>query len=550
MGRHSASVTSGNRRRPVIITIVGALVISLGAVFMVNSFGNENSADEGPLSNADCDTPVTVSLSTTPEMKAQLETAAKALTGRDDSRTPCTNFSINAVAPAAVAQAVAAGDEQIPDLWVPDSSLWVARADDGQSLPTVAVPSLATSPLVLVGESATFADTSSWLGVFSKAPPALLDPLSSSIGAAALLAVQAERAKTSASPNQIAQVLVPLAQKHGSMAKAYTDLNGLFTRAAQEGSNLVVPSSEQAFVAFQEAHPDSGLKAIVPGTGTLLLDYPLVVTAKDDVERVTETAKLLGQQLRSAAGSEGTDKAGFRSASRDPLTGGRGVGAVEVLGKPQPQHAEEVLQQWATLALSAHSLAVIDTSGSMNEKVGGGKRRIDLTIAAAESGLKMFPDSAALGLWSFSTKQPPAKPLDWQPLVPIRKLSAQQRVEMVTALRQLGNKANGGTGLYDVAIAAYRTVQDGFDPKAVNAVLIFTDGKNDDPGSISLDEAVRTLQSLRDPARPVRIIALGMGPDADQTELDKLARATGGRAYVARNPADLQAVFIDALQNR
>ncbi|MFC0623018.1 VWA domain-containing protein [Kribbella deserti] len=533
----------------MVITIVGAMVLSLGAVFMIKSFGTENAAGEGPLASTDCETPVTVSLSTTPELKPQLESAAKALTSRDDSRTPCTSFNIDAAHPAAVAQAVAAGDEQIPDLWVPDSSLWVSRADDGQSLPIVAVPSLATSPLVVVGSSSTFADTSSWLGIFSKAPPALLDPLSTSTGAAALLAVKSEVAKTSSSEDQVAQVLVPLAQRHGSMAKAYTDLNGLFTRAAQS-DNLVVPSSEQAFVNFQEAHPDSGLKAIVPGTGTLTLDYPLVVTAKDDVERVTETAKLLGQQLRSAGAVEGNDKAGFRGSTLEPLTGGRGVGAVELLGKPQPQVVEKTLQQWATLALSAHSIAVIDTSGSMNEKVGNGKRRIDLTIAAAEKGLALFPNSAALGLWSFSTKQPPAKPLDWQPLVPIRKLTQAQRIQMVTELRKLGTKAEGGTGLYDTAIAAYRTVQDSFDPKAVNAVMIFTDGKNDDPGSISLDEAVKTLQSLRDPARPVRIIALGMGPDADQSELDKLARATGGRSYVARNPADLEAVFIDALQNR
>jgi hypothetical protein len=41
-----------------------------------------------------------------------------------------------------------------------------------------------------------------------------------------------------------------------------------------------------------------------------------------------------------------------------------------------------------------------------------------------------------------------------------------------------------------------------------------------------------------------------MGPDVDGTELRQLAQATGGQAYVARNPTDLQQVFIDALQSR
>jgi hypothetical protein len=61
---------------------------------------------------------------------------------------------------------------------------------------------------------------------------------------------------------------------------------------------------------------------------------------------------------------------------------------------------------------------------------------------------------------------------------------------------------------------------------------------------------VKTLESLTDPARPVRIIALGMGPEANANELNALAKATGGQSYIARNPGDLRQVFIDALQSR
>ena len=61
---------------------------------------------------------------------------------------------------------------------------------------------------------------------------------------------------------------------------------------------------------------------------------------------------------------------------------------------------------------------------------------------------------------------------------------------------------------------------------------------------------MKTLQGLTDPARPVRIIALGMGPDANPDELRTLAAATGGQSYVARNPGDLRTVFIDPLQSR
>jgi hypothetical protein len=95
-----------------------------------------------------------------------------------------------------------------------------------------------------------------------------------------------------------------------------------------------------------------------------------------------------------------------------------------------------------------------------------------------------------------------------------------------------------------------RAVRQDYDAKAVNSILLFTDGKNDDPGSPTLAQTVQTLRSLRDPARPVRIIALGMGPEANAEELQALAGATGGQSYVARNPGDLRQVFIDALQSR
>jgi hypothetical protein len=191
---------------------------------------------------------------------------------------------------------------------------------------------------------------------------------------------------------------------------------------------------------------------------------------------------------------------------------------------------------------------VVDISGSMAEKVGN-KSRMQLTIEAAVGGLKLFPDNAALGLWTFSTNIGKDK-ADFRELVPIGKLSGTQRQRITTALAGQQAIKGGSTGLYDTAIAAVQAVRSGYDSSAVNAVLLFTDGKNDDPGSLSLAQTVATLKGTRDPARPVRIIALGMGPDVDLSELQALAGATGGQAYVAKNPQDLQVVFINALQSR
>ncbi|GAB2655300.1 substrate-binding domain-containing protein [Kribbella swartbergensis] len=534
------------------ITAIGLLVISLGAVFVVRSFGSEAGAD-GFLSSdsQSCDDPTQISLSTTPELQSSLEAAAKSLgTKGGDGGTPCLQFTITAAPSAKVAQDIAGNSDNRPDLWIPDSTIWVAQADDGESVPTIAVPSVATSPLVLVGRNTNFADTSSWLRALGapNVQPALLDPLNTSPGALALLAIQSERQRTSASDTQVASVIVPLAQRLGSMAKPYTDPNALFGRADQDGSGVVVAASEQSFVKYQEDHPDAQLKAVVPATGTLTLDYPIVVTAKTDVEQATDAAKALAAELLTDGAGQARDEAGFRDTLSSPLSGGRGVGDVTQLPKVNNEAIDKTLLNWTRLSLSTHSLAVIDVSGSMADKVGG-KTRMQLTIEAVSGGLSLFPNSASLGLWTFSTKIGPDG-ADYKQLVPIAPLSDRQRKLILDNLKIQRPIPNGSTGLYDTAIAAVRAVRQQYDSKAVNSILLFTDGKNDDPGSPTLEETVRTLEGLKDPARPVRIIALGMGPEANADELRALAKATGGQSYVARNPSDLRQVFIDALQSR
>lgn len=551
MGRHSAAVTTSNRR-PLVITIVGVAVLSLGGFVVARAVG-PGGGDGNFATGQDCDQPVDVSLSTAPELKPQLEAAAKSLAGRDDSHQPCATFKISQAAPSVVADQLASGSSNRPDLWIPDSSLWVARADDGNSLPTIAVPSIASTPMVLVGPGSSFANTASWLSAFQSTRPYLLDPQRTTTGLAALIAVQAERVKTNPPEAQVDAMLIPLAQFHGSLAKPYTDLDGLFSKAAPDKSNILVPAPEQAFVMYQEKHPEIPLQAKVPGTGTLVFDYPIVVTAKDDSEKINQAAQMLAAEMSSDAVAKARDEAGFRNPSMDPLGGGRGVGAVNMLATPQPEIADRALDKWETYALSAHSLVVIDTSGSMAEKVGN-RTRMQLAIAAAEKGLGLFRDTAQLGLWGFSTETP-SRSTDWHSQVPIRRLGTKvggvkHRDVMLQTLHSFEAKMGGGTGLYETAVGAYRTVLDGFDPRSINSVILFTDGQNDDSDSPSLTDTLATLERLKDPAQPVRIIAIGMGPDADEAELKKLAQATGGRHYIARDPDAIQEVFIDAIKAR
>jgi hypothetical protein len=109
----------------------------------------------------------------------------------------------------------------------------------------------------------------------------------------------------------------------------------------------------------------------------------------------------------------------------------------------------------------------------------------------------------------------------------------------------------GGTGLYDTTLAAVRAARENYDPTAVNSVLMLTDGTNEDDGAgLELAALLDTLRSEANPERPIKVIGVALGPDADLEALQQIAEATAGSAYSAVDPADLRTVLFDALRQR
>jgi secreted protein with Ig-like and vWFA domain len=224
------------------------------------------------------------------------------------------------------------------------------------------------------------------------------------------------------------------------------------------------------------------------------------------------------------------------------------------LPTPEPTQAAQILRQWAALSIDSQLLAVIDVSGSMNEQVATGQTRIELTRDAAKAALALFPDTSSIGLWAFSVNQDP--PNDYVELVPVGPLTepvgeVPRKEALVAAVDELPDRAEGGTALYDTALAAFRTVRAMYDPEKINSVVLLTDGRNeDDPVGISFESLLTTLQTEVDPARPVPVITIGMGPEADLEALTQISEVTGAKAYLAEDPADIEQVFLDAMVER
>lgn len=64
---------------------------------------------------------------------------------------------------------------------------------------------------------------------------------------------------------------------------------------------------------------------------------------------------------------------------------------------------------------------------------------------------------------------------------------------------------------------------------------------------MSLEQLLASLDRLRDPSRPVRIVAIGISKDSDSVALQKIAHATGGQSYLAEDPQDILLVLAQAL---
>ena len=112
-----------------------------------------------------------------------------------------------------------------------------------------------------------------------------------------------------------------------------------------------------------------------------------------------------------------------------------------------------------------------------------------------------------------------------------------------------------GTPLYDVTGESYTTMLDGFDASRINAVVLFTDGRNEDgvpeDDADQLDGLLAELGagSEGQASRPVRIFPIAYGGDADLSTLRRVADATTGAAYDSSNPTAINDVFAAVVSN-
>jgi Ca-activated chloride channel family protein len=544
MGRH-ADLSPARRRIAPAVLIAAAVTVALigGLVWWVSAPA------------AQCTQRRTVSVAVAPEigsLVSRLLAAPRPLGGGI-----CAVARVSAQPPLQTVADFGALDAAAhPRIWVPDSSIWAGRA--GRT-PLAAAGTLASSPVVLASSRAAVDE----LGWGTKAPSwgsaltaghaiSLPDLAGSARGLSALAAVRASLGGTTAADDAVVRAV--LAAGRNSVPISADD--ALASGAKGRADAPLVPVSEQQVFAADHSAAAGQLAAVYPSDGSPELDYPILrVGSPPSADRAAVTAVVA--TLTSAQARTAVRAAGFRTADgAAPPGAGLATGISATIPRQlriDPQDVVGLLARLSSLAAPSRLLAVFDVSTSMRSPVGSGSR-ITLARDAAKNALALFPDTSAIGLWIFARQLHGAE--DWNPLLPIRTLSAPvggttQRDALRAQLDGLpGRLSPGGTGLYDTTLAAVRAAKADYVPASVSSVVIVTDGRDEDVGSIGLPNLVITLRAELDPHRPVKVIGIGIGPDADLGALQEIASATGGSAYSAVNPADLQSVLFDALRRR
>lgn len=553
MGRHSSAKPRGMRSRSPVIVLSVLLVLALIGWFSFDFLSERLGATS-------CDTITELNITTAEDIAGVVAHVGNRVSEQDEGA--CYEVNVTGRESAATADSLVLSDgTERPDVWIPESTIWLQRAQEkGAWNVPVNGTSIASSPVVL----ALTEDAATRLGWPQREPtwPQVLgpeaegeltiglpDPAREPTGVSTLFAVR-DMYATADDPGQA--ITSQLRALSPNTAPRTEDL---FARLPGVDSAVEpldgFPTSELAVLRHNVKNPDAPLVAAYPQPAIPALDYPYVVLPETERDK-REVAERFLAELIDQESTEVLADAGFRTPDgemlRDRDRNGRTIGRkMTPIPLPAPADVDEVLNQWAGVNLSARMQVLIDVSGSMNEPVPGtGRNRMAVTLQAAELGIGLMKPTTKLGIWLFSTDlDGPNR--DFRELFPVRPIAEHRTTGAIERLRQVEALPNGATGLYDSTLAAYRSARQNYEAGRINVVVVLTDGRNEDPNGISRDQLLGELGALQDPRRPVAIVGIGIGPDIDEAELRAISEATGGQAFTTPDPTKISDVFYAAL---
>jgi len=523
-GRSHAASPGAGRGLLIAVTAVVAIAVVAAGVSLFTGGTKKTACDSKPLV-----------LSASSQFETVAQAAAKSINGE------CAKVRVKV---QSTAEVLATPTDDLPDLWIADSSAPLRQFQASAVYLKTVSPAVASSPVVLAGGPSARPEQT-WNQALSSGNVAMIDPTVNGPSALVLTSAAAEQPNISA--KDMGATFLLSAQRYGE-ASAVGQVQVPTLDTIRASTTRLFPVDEHDLLTSRKANP--AITPVIPATGPLLLKFPMVAFSSR-LETYT-VGDQLAKWFRSATGVKALNASLFRNAAGDPIPSVSQIEA-EPLPEVPDETADSALRFWRVTSVPSSLLAVLDVSGSMKFEAGD-TTRLAIEMDAARTALTVFPPHARIGAWVFSENQGPnGQP--WKELAPLKRLDAndggiKHRQALLKKVDTLPSITRGGTGLYTTTLAGYKRVLASFNDKYFNSLILMTDGANDDPNSVTLPKLLSELKALQDPNKHVRIIAIGMSEDADMKSLNKIAAVTGGRAYRADTPDEIITVFQDALLSR
>ncbi|MFI0409319.1 substrate-binding domain-containing protein [Actinomadura sp. 3N508] len=496
--------------------------------------------------------------------------AVSAIAARQESGR-CAGVRIVPEESAGTASAIAAG-RGVPDVWIPDSELWLDLARSGPSGRTVLgrSTSVAVSPLVFAFPTAGAPGEKgrTWAGLLPGGTGGdqadaghdvlirIPDPARTSVGMASLLALQnsigkeqgVSALKRFANTLRTVEILEP-----GQDPAAALD------GSARGASAQVAVVSEQQALGWGAAGRAGAPATVYPSAGTPALDFPFTVTTAD-LGRQRRADEFL-RALRAPAGVAELNRRGLRSALGG--AGGAGGAAQRGLSTPLPRiqavaspgAASWVQTTWRSFTQEINVLALVDPSGpagaamtgaAWRGAIGPGGTRLDAMLVSLNRGLNLVGDDSEFGLWTTSGGPGARRP--YRPMVGIGELGSRtrtgttHRLFLENRLNAIRPRTGGGDAVYDSVVAAYQGMKRRYDADQLNVVLVLSAMGADGRPSTRFGKALARLRQQVDPARPVVFVVVGFGAGIDPG-LKQMTEAVQGHSFQIRNPEGIEELF-------
>lgn len=489
----------------------------------------------------------------------------------------------------ALARGVFESSDARPDVWSPAASTWVDLLEqhliDNGARPIIplARPSIARSPLVIAMPEPMARALGwptkeiSWLEIFSLAQDpqgwasrghpewgrfklGKTNPLISTSGLHALIATYLIAGGGSIDDPTVRAYMKGVESSvvhYGSTVSAFLknladadDRNEVFSYvsaiAMEEKQVWEYDDGNPEFRANGKRLPPTiPLVAVYPREGTIVADHPYVVLDAPWVgDQERRAAARFLDHLRSDAVQREFTASAFRGARGEtgrPIDDSpylKGFKPSSQLSLPESAKLAPIQDSWKDLRKGARVLFVMDTSLSMGDRLGSGSAsKLELAKTAWTSALEQLALDDQVGLWTLAGTER----RELLGVGALRDQAAQLRAE-IERLKPEGT----GRSLYATVTSAVTSMRQRFDRTRINAVIVLTDGHNDDPANTDLNGLIRNLRAQ---AEDVRVFTIAYGAGADVNALKSISLASRGAHADAIDTSVIGRAVLEAVSN-